>query len=366
MKVQKAVRSDTNQVTWLVLDDAYRPITPIQQFLHFLDATGKSPNTVRAYAYHLKLYWSYLGAIALPWAEIKLAHLADFLYWLQRGDTPGVISLESQTAQRTERTINLILTAVAMFYDYHARNDTGPALALWRERRGGPTPFKSLLHHISKRRPTRVQLLKLKEPQRQRTILTAEQVDSLIVACARKRDQLLLTLLYETGMRIGQALGLRHADIHSWDNEIHITPREDNANGMRAKSDSVTVVHVGTSLMALYTDYLIEEYGDIDSDYVFINLWAGERGEPMSYSAVITLFRRLSQRTGIDVRPHLLRHTHATELIQAGWDLAHVQKRLGHRHVQTTINTYSHLTDTDLKRAYRKYLTQRENSDDSS
>lgn len=80
----------------------------------------------------------------------------------------------------------------------------------------------------------------------------------------------------------------------------------------------------------------------------------------MTYSAVASLFNRLSKKTGINARPHLFRHTHATDLIRDGWDMAHVQKRLGHASVQTTINTYTHLTDEDLKKNYQKYLEQRD------
>jgi len=51
----------------------------------------------------------------------------------------------------------------------------------------------------------------------------------------------------------------------------------------------------------------------------------------------------------------MLRHTHATELIRAGWDASYVQKRLGHAHVQTTLTTYIHLTDEDLSQRWRAY-----------
>lgn len=144
-------------------------------------------------------------------------------------------------------------------------------------------------------------------------------------------------------------------------NELQIIPRDDNANGTRAKSNSFRVVHVSKELMSLYSDYLIDEDPeDVASDYVFVNIWDGQIGSPMTYSAVANLFNRLKKKTGIDARPHLFRHTHATDLIRDGWDMAHVQKRLGHASVQTTINTYTHLTDEDLKKAYQQYLEQRD------
>ncbi len=136
---------------------------------------------------------------------------------------------------------------------------------------------------------------------------------------------------------------------------------KNNVNGVRAKSKKSYVVHVSKELMALYSDYLIYEYSeDLESDYVFINIWEDKRGSALTYSSVAALFRCLEKKTGIKTSPHIFRHTHATELIRQGWDMAHVQKRLGHASVQTTINTYTHLTDNNLKEAYQEYLQQRD------
>lgn len=85
----------------------------------------------------------------------------------------------------------------------------------------------------------------------------------------------------------------------------------------------------------------------------------------MNYGAVNGLFKRLAKKTGIQATPHLLKHTHATELIQSGWDMAHVQKRLGQTNIQTTINTYVHLTDEHLQKEYQKYLATRDDQRES-
>src|SRR5665811_1897561 len=86
------------------------------------------------------------------------------------------------------------------------------------------------------------------------------------------------------GMRIGQALGLRHADVGSRDRVIRIVPRTDNANGARAKTRSVHVIPVSTALIRLYSEYLHVEYGALDSDYVFVNLFGEPVGAPVSYT----------------------------------------------------------------------------------
>lgn len=360
MKVQRVRIPDSDRITWLVLDDNYLSIQPIQSYLQYLESIERSPNTIQAYAGHLKLFWEFLTDSQIDWQDISLEKLADFIHWL-RSPNPRVISIQPQEAKRTERTVNTILSAVCSFYDFQYRMGEVEELKVYGQQfQSGSRSYKPFLHHITKGKPVKKSLLKLKEPRKLPEILTSEQVKQLISACKRLRDKFLICLLYESGMRIGQALGLRHEDIHSWDNEIQIIPRTDNANGVRAKSKDAYVVHVSKDLMALYADYLINEYPeDLESDYVFINIWEGQRGNPLTYSSVAALFRRLAKKTGIKAHPHLFRHTHATELIRQGWDMAQVQKRLGHTSVQTTINTYTHLTDNDLKEAYQQFLQQR-------
>ena len=360
MKVQKALIPDSKEMTWMVIDDNYMPIKPIQQYLAYLDDTGKSPNTIRSYAYHLKLYWEYLKDKSLEWNKVGIENLVYFLGWLQKSRCENAISIDRQKSKRSERTINTIISAVAMMYDYHWRLGSVGLLNLSRQQSAFHGKYKSFLHHVNKKKTINSKLLKLKSPNRLPRILTWEEVKILVDSCNRIRDKFLILLLYETGMRIGQALGLRHEDIHSWDNEIIITPRYNNENGARTKSDEANRIDVSQDLMKLYTDYLINEYGDIDSDYVFINLWGGETGKPLQYSAIIDQFRRLRKKTGIGITPHAFRHTHATDLLKSGWDMSYIQKRLGHKDIQTTINTYTHVTDDEhLKEEFRRYLRTR-------
>lgn len=360
VQVQRILLPDSNRQTWVVIGDDYLPIEPIQSYLRYLESLERSPNTIHSYAGHLKLYWEFLQAKHFDWREVTLESLADFIHWLRQPD-PRIISLQPIESKRTERTINTILAAVCGFYEFQERIGATERVDVYRASFQPGRKYKPFLYHINKGKEVRTKLLKIKEPKKFPGCLTQSQIMQLINACNRSRDKFLICLLNETGMRIGEALGLRHEDIHSTgENEIHVIPRSDNYNGARVKSATERVLHVTKDLMKLYTDYLIEEYPeDVDSDYVFVNIWEGERGTPMTYAAVDSLFRRLSKKTGVDAHPHLLRHTHATELIRDGWDMAHVQKRLGHSSVQTTINTYVHLTDDDLKEAYQNYLEQR-------
>jgi integrase len=112
-------------------------------------------------------------------------------------------------------TINRKLSALAAFYSHQARHgvDVGELLSTWQlpGRRGGWKPF---LHHISKGgrgQPRRAIVLKVasKLPR----VLTVTEMQAILDACERLRDRFLFSLLYDSGVRIGEALGLRHEDI---------------------------------------------------------------------------------------------------------------------------------------------------------
>ncbi|HKX29733.1 MAG TPA: tyrosine-type recombinase/integrase [Blastocatellia bacterium] len=262
---------------------------------------------------------------------------------------------DQQAARRSEATVNAILASVSTLYDYHERTGAVKNIPLFRTSAYPHKRYKSFLHHISKGKPIMRSTLRLRERARLPVTVTREQVQQSIEACYRHRDKFLIALLDETGMRVGQALGLRHEDIISWDNLIHIVPRSDNANGARSKGGKLNTVYVSKELMELYKNYLVYELEDLVNDHVFINLWDGPIGRPMQYSAVAALFHRLSKKTASKVTPHMLRHTHATEMLRACGNLKAVQERLGHSNLQST-EIYLHLVNDDLKQAHQKFL----------
>jgi integrase/recombinase XerD len=178
--------------------------------------------------------------------------------------------------------------------------------------------------------------------------LSREEVQALLDASRHLRDRFLIALLYETGLRIGQALGLRHGDVRTWELRLLVRPRDDNANGARAKTRKEHLIEITPELGELHSHYMFDEYGDVDSDYVFVNLWGGRRGHALTYSNVVGTFRALEVRTGIKARPHMLRHTHATELLRFGVRTEVVAKRLTHAST-ATLSVYEHLDQADLR-----------------
>jgi integrase len=169
-----------------------------------------------------------------------------------------------------------------------------------RQRRSGWKPF---LYHLGGGEPERRRTIRLKAPRQHPKLVTAAQVQAILDACDRLRDRFLLSVLWDSGVRIGEALGLRHEDLAAAEQELTVVRRVSD-NRARAKSPSSRTIPVSASLMRLYADYLHGEYGDLDSDYVFVALWAGQHGRPLTYAAVYDLVLRLRRRTGIDFDPH--------------------------------------------------------------
>src|SRR5712691_3774825 len=355
MLVHLVVIPGSGTRSWTVLGDDDVPVVPVDRFLAYLTDIGRSPNTVKAYAHDLKDYWSFISLRSLDWREARLEDIGEFVVWLQlppAGRSGEVAVVASVTAEETASTVNRKLAAVSAFYAHQARSGAGVGdlLAAWRT--GGRGGWKPFLHHVSKGKPYRGRAISLKVPRKLPRILTVSEMQAILDACTRLRDRFFFALMHETGCRAGEALGLRHEDIAAAEREISIVPRQ-NANGARAKSGSRTVP-AGGELIRLYADYLHVEYGDVGSDYVFINIWAGPRGQAWSYPAAYDLVIRLRGKTGLDFDPHWFRHSAATRWLRDGVPVEVVSKLLGHSSVAVTSAVYGHLTAQDARAALEK------------
>ena len=355
MFVAQVVLPGSRHRSWTVLGPDGVPVEPVERYLAFLTDVDRSPNTVKAYAHDLKDWFVFLTGRGLDWREVRLEDVGEFVAWL-RLPPPArdgrVAVLPSVAAHCGAVTVNRKLSAVSAFYQHAARHgvDLGELLTSWQPggRRG--TSWRPFLHHISKSAPAARRVIGLKVPRKHPRILTAAEMQAILDACDRLRDRLLFAVLHDTGMRIGEALGLRHEDWAAAERTVTVMLRV-NDNGARAKSVQPRSIPASAGLVRLYADYLHGEYGDLDSDYVFVNLWAGQRGRPLTYAAVYDLVGRLRRRTGIDFDPHWCRHTYATGLLRAGTPVEVVSRLLGHASVTTTVEVYGHLTVEDARGA---------------
>lgn len=358
MKVQK-IKLNSCDYTWLVLDNNHLPVKPITEFIRYLNNVDKSPCTIRSYAYHLKLFWEFLNEKEINWIEINLASLAAFVGWLRNHNKDErIIDLVEDHSYRQGSTINVILGCLSSFYRFH--NELGNTNVTITEPKSLPgNRYKALLHHVYKNKPVQKRIISVKQYKSPPKVITHDQLILLSDSCTNYRDKFLVWLLYETGLRIGQALALRHEDVICWDKEIRVKYRCQNINQVRNKTQRPNILHVSDSVMTLYSEYISSLDQNKLNDYVFINFYDYS---PLRYTAVKKLFILLSKKVRFHIRPHMLRHTHATSLINADWDMALVQKRLGHASVQTTINTYTHIDNKKMKNAFQLYLAKQEKS----
>lgn len=356
MFVAQVVVSGSRRKSWTVVDDHGIVVEPAERYLSFLSDASRSPNTVKAYAHDLRDWFMYLGQVGLVWDSVTVEDVGGFVSWLRlppptRGSAAAVLPTGEHCSPAT---INRKLAAVGSMYEHAGRSGVGvhAVLSVFRPagRRGGP---RSFLHHISKSKPITTPVVRVRARRRTPRTVSAEEIAALIGACRRGRDRLLLQVLACTGMRVGEALGLRHEDWDAAEAQVRVVPRE-NDNGARSKSVVPRTIPVPASLVRAYADYLYEEYGDLDSDYVFVNLWGGKVGAPLTYAAVYDLVRRLRTATGIDFDPHWLRHTYATDLLRSGVPVEVASTLMGHASVVTTSSTYAHLSVADTRAALRR------------
>lgn len=181
--------------------------------------------------------------------------------------------------------------------------------------------------------------------------LPVDAVEALIEAAGfdgtplARRDRALLELLYATGARISEAVGLDVDDARG-----HLAA--DASVRLHGKGGRDRVVPVGAAAVLAVRDYLAAGRPALvrgDSHALFLN----SRGGRLSRQSAWTVLRRAAEKAGIDrtISPHVLRHSYATHLLDGGADVRVVQELLGHASVTTT-QIYTLVTAERLREVY--------------
>ena len=229
----RRLRASDGRVSWTVVDDRGIPIPEVDDFLAYLSAIERSPNSQRAYAFDLKLFFDYLADRQLGFADVTGEDLGYFVQYLRR-PAPEVPVIGEAAAVRTATTVNRIMAGVGGFYRFLGdRDDLPAATRLARQARFARRT--GLLDGIARARPGS-SVIGHEGARARFEIPTISQARSIIDACGSFRDRFFFSLLFTTGMRRGQALGLRHADIDTRAKSLTIAMRADNENGARPKS----------------------------------------------------------------------------------------------------------------------------------
>jgi integrase/recombinase XerD len=355
------VETQDYQKRYVVIDDEGVLVEPIVRYLKYLDRIGAARNTIRSYASMLKQYWNYVSQQQLDWQQLTLDDLAQFVLWLKL-PTGSLHILPAQPVPqaRSNRTINHALTVLSSFYDYHWRMDN--ISTNMKEKTTTYLPprarrYKSFLHHITKGSPVAKNILKQKEDKRQRPLtITKTQVQELLDACSNQRDRLLVRLLYESALRIGEVLALFVEDIDVAENRLYVRDRGILENGAEIKTiHAPRSIDVSSDLIDEIVSYVGKVHTiEVETNHLFIKLQGSRAGQALTYADVDSLFRRLRRKTGIHVTPHVLRHTMLTTLAELGWQPELLQERAGHASFQQTYQTYVHPSPQALREAWEK------------
>jgi hypothetical protein len=164
VRVQRVVMPVTGAESWAVVDHDFCPVGPVEDYMSYMTAIERSPNTVRAYASSLKLWFDFLEKKDLEWDHVGVDVVGMFVGWL-RAPADNVIVLDASASVRTETTVNRHLATLFSFYDYHARAGVGLAGVLVAWRRVGRGAYKPFLHHVTKGREIATRPLRLRAPR---------------------------------------------------------------------------------------------------------------------------------------------------------------------------------------------------------
>ena len=178
-----------------------------------------------------------------------------------------------------------------------------------------------------------------KKPKRIPVVLNRDEVLKLLQCVLSRKQRMLLTTMYATGMRVGEAVQLRVTDIDSRRMTILVARGKGNKQRLVPLSQNLL-----TELRLFWKTHRNPRW-----------LFPSRRpDEPLRIQAVEATCRRARARAGLKRRfnTHSLRHTFATELLEAGVDLFSIQKILGHRALSTTA-TYTHVRRSHLQAACR-------------
>ncbi len=345
---------------YMLLDYNNEPIQPVLHYLKFKDNSGAARNTLRSFSFHLKLFFEFLDQINKDYRKIGIDEMADFMRWLQNPHQNIKVSpiLPNQPIRKA-KTVNTIINTVLGFYDYLMRHEDYSIQLAERLRKqvlGSRKGFKDFLYHINKNKSSTSNILKLKVPKEQPKTLTKDQIAIVMNACVNIRDLFLIQLLWESSMRIGEALSLWLEDFEIDARRIHIRDRGELSNQAEIKTVcSPRCIDVSEDLINMYLEYIAQFHtNEVDTNHVFIKLSGKSKGNPLEYTDVVSLVQRLRKKTGIYLTPHMLRHTSLTQLRKAGWRDEHLMNRAGHAHIQTTMQMYIHPSDEDIRKDWEK------------
>lgn len=290
-------------------------------FLEYLEIEqNRSQKTIANYHHYLTRLLDFAGDIKV--SEITPELIRKWRLWLNRLGTNTSDELKKSTQ-------NYHLIALRSFLKFCAKRDiqalTADKIELARTKR------------------TQVTFLSNEEMQR---LLAEPNTNKL----AGLRDRAILELLYSSGLRVSELVGLNR-------DHINLKRREFMVRGKGQKDRPIFISEEAASWIEKYLDMREDK-----SPPLFIRIGGNKKASTtgdflrLTARSVQRMVARYALLAGITkhVSPHTLRHSFATDLVMNGADLRSVQAMLGHSNIATT-QIYTHLTDPHLKKVHEQF-----------
>lgn len=289
----------------------------ILDYLHFLQVERQlSDNTIASYRRDLENYVEHLHK------EQKIEQLND----VQR--TNILLHLENlNRSGNSSRTVARNISSIRSFHQF-----------LLREK-------------VTTHDPT-VHLEMPQIEQKLPRVLSIEEIETLLAAPNLTkpqgvRDVAMLELLYASGMRISECIGLNIEDIHLTMGFVRVF----------GKGGKERIIPLGKTSLRACEQYLQNARGKLQGKYPKIDaLFINQRGKRLTRQGCWKLLKQHAETAGIkkEITPHTLRHSFATHLVENGADLRAVQEMLGHADISTT-QIYTHISKTRLSEVYKQF-----------
>jgi integrase/recombinase XerD len=283
------------------------------EFLRFLTVEkGLSANTLAAYGRDLDRFLLFCGRQKTSWGRARESDLAAFV----RSENKAGLS---------PRSLARRISSLKTFYRFlllDGRLEKNPTIHL-----ASPKAWQSLPKYLTE--PEVKALLEKPDPAGPRGL----------------RDRAMLEVMYASGLRVSELVGLKPADVRLKDEFIL-------CKGKGSKERIVPLGKSAVKAVARYLESARPRLAAEDSGALFLS----RRGKGFTRQGFWKMLKGHAKAAGLSakVHPHVLRHSFATHLLEHGADLRSVQMMLGHSQITTT-QIYTHVSRDRLRRVYDKY-----------
>ena len=286
----------------------------VRTFLSYLRVEkGLSDNTIQSYRRDMLKFVGFLDKQNLVTAKIQRQDVVDFLAMLYKR------RLDSRSVARH-------LVTIRHFFRF------------------------SLIEGFIKEDPAAT----IESPKFRQSLpyfLSVEEVERLLAqpdtsSAIGLRDKAIIELMYSTGIRVSELAGIRVGDLQL------------DAGCLRCigKGNKERLVPVGKKALAIVEAYMKKSRPELLKDNASANLFLNQRGRPMDRVMIWKMMGQYGRKAALrkPLKPHTLRHSFATHLLDRGADLRSVQMMLGHSDISTT-QIYTHVVEERLKQVYKAH-----------